>query len=122
MQDSQAIAMYTNSHAHLTTHSAGTNPVQLTRGMDKTVTALVKELAALSTEVASDKDLANVAAVSAGRAVGAASSAAGMYIPAKHSSKQLLFVCSRIQQAVNNVNKVAVLRVSLVPCPITRRW
>jgi len=40
--------------------------VQLTRGMDKTVAALMKELAKLSTEVASDKDLANVAAVSAG--------------------------------------------------------
>ncbi|KAF6259379.1 chaperonin 60B2 [Scenedesmus sp. NREL 46B-D3] len=46
--------------------AAGTNPVQLTRGMDKTVAALVKELAKLSTEVASDKDLANVASVSAG--------------------------------------------------------
>eukprot|EP00882_Tetradesmus_deserticola_P016894 GHRQ01018073.1.p1 GENE.GHRQ01018073.1~~GHRQ01018073.1.p1 ORF type:complete len:428 (-),score=274.27 GHRQ01018073.1:150-1433(-) len=34
--------------------------------MDKTVSALVKELAKLSTEVASDKDLANVASVSAG--------------------------------------------------------
>lgn len=45
---------------------AGTNPVQLTRGMDKTVAALVKDLAGLSTEVANDKDLANVAAVSAG--------------------------------------------------------
>jgi hypothetical protein len=44
----------------------GTNPVQLTRGMDKTVAALVGELKALSTEVANDKDLANVAAVSAG--------------------------------------------------------
>lgn len=40
--------------------------MQLTRGMDKTVTALVGELKALSTEVADDKDLANVAAVSAG--------------------------------------------------------
>jgi chaperonin GroEL (HSP60 family) len=40
--------------------------VQLTRGMDKTVTALVQELKDLSTEVADDKDLANVAAVSAG--------------------------------------------------------
>lgn len=40
--------------------------MQLTRGMDKTVAALVKELAKLSTEVANDKDLANVAAVSAG--------------------------------------------------------
>jgi chaperonin GroEL (HSP60 family) len=49
--------------------SAGTNPVQLTRGMDKTVAALVKELAKLSTEVASDKDLANVASVSAGAQV-----------------------------------------------------
>ncbi len=46
--------------------ASGTNPVQLTRGMDKTVHALVKELMALSTEVHSDKDLANVAAVSAG--------------------------------------------------------
>jgi hypothetical protein len=34
--------------------------------MDKTVAALVKELAKLSTEVANDKDLANVASVSAG--------------------------------------------------------
>jgi hypothetical protein len=49
--------------------AVGTNPVQLTRGMDKTVAALVKELAKLSTEVASDKDLANVAAVSAGGVV-----------------------------------------------------
>lgn len=46
--------------------AAGTNPVQLTRGMDKTVQALVQELKKLSTEVASDKDLANVASVSAG--------------------------------------------------------
>ncbi|GMH38191.1 hypothetical protein BSKO_06075 [Bryopsis sp. KO-2023] len=45
--------------------AAGANPIQLTRGMDKTATALVKELAKLSTEV-SDEDLANVAAVSAG--------------------------------------------------------
>lgn len=49
---------------------SGTNPVQLTRGMDKTVAALVKELAKLSTEVANDKDLANVAAVSAGETRG----------------------------------------------------
>jgi hypothetical protein len=34
--------------------------------MDKTVAALVKELQKLSTEVSSDKDLQNVAAVSAG--------------------------------------------------------
>ena len=46
--------------------AAGTNPVQLTRGMEKTVAALVKELKTLSTEVKSDKDLANVASVSAG--------------------------------------------------------
>jgi len=46
--------------------SAGTNPVQLTRGMEKTVAALVKELRKLSTEVKDDKDLANVATVSAG--------------------------------------------------------
>ena len=46
--------------------AAGTNPVQLTRGMEKTVAALVKELKNLSTEVKSDKDLANVASVSAG--------------------------------------------------------
>ncbi|EFJ47164.1 hypothetical protein VOLCADRAFT_81582 [Volvox carteri f. nagariensis] len=46
--------------------AAGTNPVQLTRGMEKTVTALVKELRSASSQVNSDKDLANVAAVSAG--------------------------------------------------------
>jgi len=45
--------------------AAGTNPVQLTRGIEKTVAALVKELAAMSAEV-SDADLANVATVSAG--------------------------------------------------------
>ena len=45
--------------------AAGTNPVQLTRGIEKTVTALVKELKALSVDV-SDDDLANVATVSAG--------------------------------------------------------
>ena len=45
--------------------AAGTNPVQLTRGIEKTVAALVKELKALSVDV-SDDDLANVATVSAG--------------------------------------------------------
>jgi chaperonin GroEL len=45
--------------------SAGTNPVQLTRGIEKTITHLVTKLAELSTEV-SDSDLINVAAVSAG--------------------------------------------------------
>ncbi|KAK9839442.1 hypothetical protein WJX81_002450 [Elliptochloris bilobata] len=45
--------------------AAGTNPVQLTRGIEKTVAALVKELQALSVDV-SDDDLANVATVSAG--------------------------------------------------------
>eukprot|EP00192_Tetraselmis_astigmatica_P003421 CAMPEP_0117661706 /NCGR_PEP_ID=MMETSP0804-20121206/7677_1 /TAXON_ID=1074897 /ORGANISM="Tetraselmis astigmatica, Strain CCMP880" /LENGTH=567 /DNA_ID=CAMNT_0005468585 /DNA_START=524 /DNA_END=2227 /DNA_ORIENTATION=- len=45
--------------------SAGTNPVQLTRGIEKTVNFLVKKLAELSVEV-SDDDLVNVAAVSAG--------------------------------------------------------
>lgn len=46
--------------------SAGTNPVQLTRGMEKTVAHLVKELKGLSVAVQSDRDLANVASVSAG--------------------------------------------------------
>jgi chaperonin GroEL len=44
---------------------AGTNPVQLTRGMETTVVELVKVLKELSKEV-SDEELANVAAVSAG--------------------------------------------------------
>jgi len=44
---------------------AGANPVQITRGIDKTVSKLVEELKALSTEVR-DSDLANVATVSAG--------------------------------------------------------
>lgn len=47
--------------------SAGTNPVQLVRGMEKTVQHLVKELAKMSVEIRTDKDLANVASVSAGR-------------------------------------------------------
>lgn len=45
--------------------AAGANPVQLTRGMDKTVSALVKELANISEDV-SDDGLGNVASVSAG--------------------------------------------------------
>lgn len=45
--------------------AAGTNPVQLTRGIEKTIHALVKELKALSQDV-SDEDLINVATVSAG--------------------------------------------------------
>merc|ERR1711966_274241 len=44
---------------------AGTNPVQLTRGMEKTVTRLIVKLKELSKEVA-DEELASVAAVSAG--------------------------------------------------------
>ncbi|KAK9815213.1 hypothetical protein WJX72_000058 [[Myrmecia] bisecta] len=45
--------------------AAGTNPVQLTRGILKTVAALVKELSALSKNV-TDEELASVATVSAG--------------------------------------------------------
>lgn len=45
--------------------AAGTNPVQLCRGIETTVAALVKELQAISTDV-TDADLANVATVSAG--------------------------------------------------------
>eukprot|EP00897_Mesotaenium_endlicherianum_P006561 jgi/Mesen1/5933/ME000301S05062 len=45
--------------------AAGANPIQITRGIDKTVSALVKELQALSKEV-EDSELADVAAVSAG--------------------------------------------------------
>jgi len=46
--------------------AAGVNPVQVVRGIEKTVSALVQELKNISTEVKDDKDLANVAAVSAG--------------------------------------------------------
>ena len=45
--------------------AAGTNPVQLTRGVDATVKALVAELKGMSKEV-EDAELANVASVSAG--------------------------------------------------------
>ena len=45
--------------------AAGTNPIQLTRGIEKTVVDLVKYLKELSVEV-TDDDLANVATVSAG--------------------------------------------------------
>ena len=44
---------------------AGTNPVQLTRGMEKTVAKLIGKLKELSKEVA-DEELSSVAAVSAG--------------------------------------------------------
>lgn len=45
--------------------AAGANPIQITRGIDKTVVALVKELKAMAKEV-EDSELADVAAVSAG--------------------------------------------------------
>ncbi|XP_019059090.1 PREDICTED: chaperonin 60 subunit beta 4, chloroplastic isoform X2 [Tarenaya hassleriana] len=45
--------------------SAGTNPVQVTRGIEKTANALVSELKSMSREV-EDNELADVAAVSAG--------------------------------------------------------
>eukprot|EP00959_Pyramimonas_sp_CCMP1952_P166488 3480079-Pyramimonas_sp.AAC.1 len=45
--------------------AAGTNPVQLTRGMDKTTKHLVAKLKEFSKEVA-DSELASVASVSAG--------------------------------------------------------
>jgi chaperonin GroEL len=45
--------------------AAGANPIQITRGIDKTVAALVKELKLLSKEV-EDSELSDVAAVSAG--------------------------------------------------------
>ena len=46
--------------------AAGANPVQITRGIERTVAALVKDLEGLSTEVDSNDDLCNVATVSAG--------------------------------------------------------
>ena len=45
--------------------AAGANPIQIVRGIDKTVAALVTELQALSKEV-EDEELSSVAAVSAG--------------------------------------------------------
>lgn len=45
--------------------AAGANPIQITRGIDKTVKALVEELKALSKDV-EDSELPDVAAVSAG--------------------------------------------------------
>ena len=44
---------------------AGTNPVQLTRGMEKTTQKLVQHLKTLSKDVADD-ELAKVASISAG--------------------------------------------------------
>ncbi|EFJ32217.1 hypothetical protein SELMODRAFT_168153 [Selaginella moellendorffii] len=45
--------------------AAGSNPIQITRGIDKTIAALVKELKEISKEV-EDSELADVATVSAG--------------------------------------------------------
>eukprot|EP00892_Ulva_mutabilis_P003421 jgi/Ulvmu1/1450/UM011_0180.1 len=46
--------------------AAGANPVQVTRGMDKTVKTLVTKLAEISQDLETDEELANVATVSAG--------------------------------------------------------
>lgn len=56
--------------------AAGANPVQLTRGMDKTVNALVQELAKISEDV-TDDGLENVASVSAGNDEGIGGLVAG---------------------------------------------
>ena len=46
--------------------AAGANPIQIVRGIEKTIQELVKHLKTLSTEIRSNEDLLNVAAVSAG--------------------------------------------------------
>merc|ERR1719420_302585 len=46
--------------------AAGSNPIQIIRGIENTVQALVDVLKRHSVEIRSDEDLANVAAVSAG--------------------------------------------------------
>ncbi|CAG9460522.1 unnamed protein product [Pedinophyceae sp. YPF-701] len=46
--------------------AAGSNPIQITRGMDKTVRALTTVLRDLSTDLRDDDDIKNVATVSAG--------------------------------------------------------
>ena len=45
---------------------AGANPIEIVRGIEKTVQALVNHLRTLSTPIRSNEDLLNIAAVSAG--------------------------------------------------------
>ena len=57
-----ARAIYTQSQKYL---AAGASPVELKRGIDKAVTAIVKELAESSTAISSEEDVAHVATISA---------------------------------------------------------
>lgn len=57
-----ARAIYTQSQKYL---AAGASPVELKRGIDKAVTAIVKELAESSTTISSEEDVAHVATISA---------------------------------------------------------
>ena len=57
-----ARAIFTQSQKYL---AAGASPVELKRGIDKAVTAIVKELAEQSTVISSEEDIAHVATISA---------------------------------------------------------
>jgi len=57
-----AAAMYNEGLKHL---NAGVNPVEMKRGMDKAVTAIVSELRKLSTDVSTNDQIRQVATISA---------------------------------------------------------
>ena len=57
-----AAAMYNEGLKHL---NAGVNPVEMKRGMDKAVTAIVAELRSLSTDVSTNDQIRQVATISA---------------------------------------------------------
>jgi len=57
-----AAAMYNEGLKHL---NAGVNPIEMKRGMDKAVTAIVSELRSLSTDVSTNDQIRQVATISA---------------------------------------------------------
>ena len=57
-----AAAMYNEGLKHL---NAGVNPVEMKRGMDKAVTAIISELRSLSTDVSTNDQIRQVATISA---------------------------------------------------------
>ena len=57
-----AAAMYNEGLKHL---NAGVNPIEMKRGMDKAVTAIVAELRSLSTDVSTNDQIRQVATISA---------------------------------------------------------
>lgn len=93
--------------------AAGTNPVQLCRGIETTVAALVKDLQAMSTDV-TDADLANVATVSAGGNEVVSSLSAFVHLASQTCCISSL-VCQHLDEALLSADPaMQTLRCSVV--------